>query len=219
MSNEFKYGWYLNSSKTQEKLFELGYKWGYGGERVVKHLTSKYIITYENGRLAYSVFDYEVRGIPKGTQLDREDNIVSNEFKRGWYLNSKETQERLFELGYRWNWSGREARHLRAKYIFTNESGKLTNSNDFWRETPKGTQLDNTPHKHCKLIKAWADGAKIQGWDPVNEVWVDMEYICWSSMKKYRIKPEESEEYTKLKSVISELEDNLNKAKKKLEEL
>lgn len=50
-------------------------------------------------------------------------------------------------------------------------------------------------HKHCDLIKAWADGAKIQYWDRLNGyIWVD---ICgndlnWHPEIEYRIKPKDN---------------------------
>lgn len=47
--------------------------------------------------------------------------------------------------------------------------------------------MTKTPHKHAALIKAWADGAKIQ-WLYGN-TWVDREHPDWSG-KEYRIKPE-----------------------------
>ena len=43
------------------------------------------------------------------------------------------------------------------------------------------------PHKHAELIKAWADGAKIQLWWA--DGWVDSENPNWGG-EIYRIKPE-----------------------------
>jgi len=48
-----------------------------------------------------------------------------------------------------------------------------------------------TKHKHCDLIKAWADGESIQYWSPVYKKWIDFEDgqpILWN-LEKYRIKP------------------------------
>ena len=47
------------------------------------------------------------------------------------------------------------------------------------------------PHKHAKLIKAWADGAVIQGKFP-NGTWMDLqrEMVIWEEAVEYRIKPE-----------------------------
>jgi len=50
-----------------------------------------------------------------------------------------------------------------------------------------------TKHKHCDLIKAWADGESIQYWSPVYKRWIDFEdgqTILWN-LEKYRIKPKE----------------------------
>lgn len=49
-----------------------------------------------------------------------------------------------------------------------------------------------TPHKHAKLIKAWADGAEIE-MKVVSGKWVgyeDRECPTWNEMYEYRIKPE-----------------------------
>lgn len=48
------------------------------------------------------------------------------------------------------------------------------------------------PHKHAELIKAWADGAEIQIFDPESQAWVDDDLpIIWHDDMRYRIKPEE----------------------------
>jgi hypothetical protein len=45
-------------------------------------------------------------------------------------------------------------------------------------------------HKHCELIKAWADGAEIQ-YRPINSTdWVDVAAPKWSAGNNYRVKPE-----------------------------
>ena len=51
-------------------------------------------------------------------------------------------------------------------------------------ETPK-------PHPHAELIKAWADGAKIQLKTESGE-WVDVvsNWSSWSVNYEYRVKPE-----------------------------
>lgn len=51
----------------------------------------------------------------------------------------------------------------------------------------------NTPHIHAELIKAWADGAKIQyadGPNPNNPCWHDLDKPTWNPNALYRIKPE-----------------------------
>lgn len=56
------------------------------------------------------------------------------------------------------------------------------------------------PHKHCELIKAWAEGAQIQIKRYVNEWskdevrWEDQETPTWGKDREYRIKPREFEE-------------------------
>ena len=44
------------------------------------------------------------------------------------------------------------------------------------------------PHKHCELIKAWADGATIQCLG-INGVWNDLANPGWDN-STYRIKPQ-----------------------------
>lgn len=48
----------------------------------------------------------------------------------------------------------------------------------------------NKPHKHCELIKAWADGAEIQFFDESTNLWKDTEEPFWHCDLKYRIKPQ-----------------------------
>lgn len=47
------------------------------------------------------------------------------------------------------------------------------------------------PHPHAELIKAWADGAKIQYWNESRHEWVDKGDPCWYEWCEYRVKPEE----------------------------
>lgn len=47
-----------------------------------------------------------------------------------------------------------------------------------------------TPHKHANLIKAWADGAKIQFLQTSTLTWKDSENPMWHIDTEYRIKPE-----------------------------
>lgn len=48
------------------------------------------------------------------------------------------------------------------------------------------------PHKHAKLIKAWADGAEIQVCDYSSESvsWINVKSPQWREDFAYRIKPE-----------------------------
>ena len=45
-----------------------------------------------------------------------------------------------------------------------------------------------TQHKHCELIKAWADGAKIQR--EYYGAWITEDMPVWSESDEFRIKPE-----------------------------
>lgn len=47
-----------------------------------------------------------------------------------------------------------------------------------------------TPHKHAELIKAWADGAEIQGKHPSWDDWENAAYPSWTPEYEFRIKPE-----------------------------
>jgi hypothetical protein len=46
------------------------------------------------------------------------------------------------------------------------------------------------PHKHAELIKAWADGAKIEFWSNYTNRWEEDISPCWMESLEYRIKPE-----------------------------
>jgi hypothetical protein len=49
--------------------------------------------------------------------------------------------------------------------------------------------MTKKPHKHAEFIKAWADGAEIQTYDGIRDVWVDIiSNPAWTS-ERYRIKP------------------------------
>jgi hypothetical protein len=45
-----------------------------------------------------------------------------------------------------------------------------------------------TEHKHAKLIKAWADGAKIQKFSKRNQAWEDSDNPSWSEETEYRLR-------------------------------
>ena len=51
-------------------------------------------------------------------------------------------------------------------------------------------------HKHADLIKAWADGAKIEYWSDCEECWIYVFSPLWGEDEEYRIKPKLS--YIKL---------------------
>lgn len=46
------------------------------------------------------------------------------------------------------------------------------------------------PRKHAELIKAWADGAEIEHFDPEQECWFKNAFPAWSPIVKYRIRQE-----------------------------
>lgn len=45
-------------------------------------------------------------------------------------------------------------------------------------------------HKHYDLIVAWANGAKIEFWNPRHNCWEDSSTPQWTTTSAYRIKPE-----------------------------
>ena len=47
-----------------------------------------------------------------------------------------------------------------------------------------------TPHKHAEIIKAWADGDKVEYWDVGEKCWLDIDTPSWAKSNEYRIKPE-----------------------------
>ena len=49
-------------------------------------------------------------------------------------------------------------------------------------------------HKHAELIKAWADGAKIQYFSGLG-YWNDIDYPGWRPTEEYRIRPEKVTRY------------------------
>ena len=67
------------------------------------------------------------------------------------------------------------------------------------------------PHKHAELIKAWADGAKIQARD--SDGWKDVyeNQPSWLDCFEFRIKPEPKSEETKEKYLYLNWQDGENK--------
>lgn len=51
------------------------------------------------------------------------------------------------------------------------------------------------PHKHAELIKAWADGAKIECLVQPSNTWELRECPMWSVDATYRIKPQPKPDY------------------------
>lgn len=48
----------------------------------------------------------------------------------------------------------------------------------------------NKPHKHADVIRAWADGKKIEYLAPWNDSWFETSHPTWVNDLEYRIKPE-----------------------------
>lgn len=55
-------------------------------------------------------------------------------------------------------------------------------------------------HKHCDIIKAWADGASIQHYSKKDGRWIDNARPTWSLDCEWRIKP--NEEFLKYKVAL-----------------
>ena len=56
------------------------------------------------------------------------------------------------------------------------------------------------PHKHAELIKAWADGAKIEVFYSEDE-WEEIANPTWNPDAKYRIKPEPKPDITQCRRI------------------
>ena len=53
-------------------------------------------------------------------------------------------------------------------------------------------------HKHCEVIKAWADGAQVQLFDEYTKVWDDCLYNPgFFATSQYRVKPEKKEYWSR----------------------
>lgn len=51
-------------------------------------------------------------------------------------------------------------------------------------------EVFDVPHVHCEVIKAWADGAKIQVRKDASERWSDAPRPAWNLDHEYRVKPQ-----------------------------
>lgn len=49
-------------------------------------------------------------------------------------------------------------------------------------------QVPQKPRKHSELIKAWADGAEIEGYEPGTGKWIPISTPSWRKDADYRIK-------------------------------
>lgn len=75
----------------------------------------------------------------------------------------------------------------------------------------------NPPHKHAELIKAWADGAKIERKLSANCPWAEVHGTpLWVISNDYRIKP--TKENKKLEE-ISAIEEEMRKLADRLEKI
>ena len=55
-------------------------------------------------------------------------------------------------------------------------------------------------HKHCDIIKAWADGEEIQYFSILSQGWITIKNPSWDEDEKYRVKPKE--EFLKYKVAL-----------------
>lgn len=53
---------------------------------------------------------------------------------------------------------------------------------------PVRPQFPQKPRKHSELIKAWADGADVEWFNPKTNEWKFIVYPTWREDTKYRIK-------------------------------
>ena len=50
-------------------------------------------------------------------------------------------------------------------------------------------------HKHANLIIEWANGAQVEFFDELDEVWCPATTPTWSENTKYRVKPREVRDF------------------------
>ena len=70
--------------------------------------------------------------------------------------------------------------------------------------------MPNKPHKHAKLIKAWADGAIIQYLsEPSTGLWLDCHNNdpAWDISETYRIKPNPKPDIIRFGEITAKFED------------
>lgn len=65
----------------------------------------------------------------------------------------------------------------------------------------------NKKHKHAELIKAWADGAVIEVYQPAFGRWEEAE-PAWHTSFEYRIKPEPKPDVIEETHIVYEFECN-----------
>lgn len=80
-------------------------------------------------------------------------------------------------------------------------------------------EYPNPPHKHCELIKVWADGGDIEASYNDGASWAVATQPRWNKTEiSFRIKPQKSEkdiEIERIESEIRKLADDLAKVKSK----
>lgn len=113
---------------------------------------------------------------------------------------SKQLQEVLFKIGYKWQGDFSQKVQLTdKKFIYAAKGGDLTwgMQPSFFADMEKKEVDTNKfitehnemiPHVHKDLIIAWANGAKIQ--QSCDGEWHDIENPRWTPFTQYRIKPE-----------------------------
>lgn len=148
---------------------------------------------------------------------------MDNEFKRGWYLNSEETQERLFELGYKWFSGDKQVVFLDSKYIFTNEDGVLTYSDSVTESTERGTQLDEVDNMKElvtkeELVSALKTIGKLENCKYLSDLQLNngvLEYLEIDCPYGYDVvyKGDTGNEYTGLDEFLSIVNQDYNKKK------
>lgn len=76
-------------------------------------------------------------------------------------------------------------------------------------------ELVAQPRPHAEVIKAWADGAEIEFYNPAFSSWASVECPAWVEEFQYRVKPEKSEAELK----IEELEKEVDKIQQEIQKL
>lgn len=125
------------------------------------------------------------------------------------YLNSEKAQKASFERGYEWSVAGKNISHLAVKYIQTWSDMKITHGCDIDSGIGLSEIYTNPPHKHCELIKAWADGAVIEVESTgESDVWIKCASSNnpeWRNTCNYRIKPEKTVNQLEIERIESEM--------------
>lgn len=60
-------------------------------------------------------------------------------------------------------------------------------------------------HKHCELIKAWAEGAEIQYLSYINKEWIGIKNPSWDDETEWRVKPKN--EFLKFRNALLKFRD------------